>query len=86
MNQNNLFDRVQNEQKISNFRKYIHKNINIYHVDDHKRTILMFAAQNHHMEIFSFLIHNYPKLITKTDDNDQNVMHYIGMFPLVFFI
>eukprot|EP01083_Nonionella_stella_P010607 30182_1 len=73
-----LFDRVQSHAIISDFRKYINKNTNIYHTDQHKRTILMFTAQNYHLEVFIYLVANCPKLILHTDDKDMNIMHYIA--------
>eukprot|EP01084_Bolivina_argentea_P259095 437064_1 len=73
-----LFDRVQTKEEIGDFRKYINKNVNIYHIDAHKRTILMFTAQNYHFEVFKYLVASYPKLLTYQDDKDMNIMHYVA--------
>ena len=78
INSKRLFDLVQCSREISDFRKYINKNTNIHDLDQYKRTILMFAAQNYHYEIFEYLVNNHSSLITKTDNGDWNVMHFIA--------
>ena len=75
----NLFDCARTGKSIVNFRHLITRDTDIYHTDDCKRSILMYAAQNYHRELWRYLLTHYPALITCIDALGRNVFHFIGM-------